>query len=111
MKLITAVLPTDGFEQVHRALRTIGIPGVTVSTVFARDASTPRYEVYRGMRRMVELHAAVRMDIVTTDFDAVDVVQVIVACGGGRAGGTVWVQPVEQLVRIRTGERGEGALF
>jgi nitrogen regulatory protein P-II 1 len=49
------------------------------------------------------------MDIVTTDLDAVDVVQVITVAGAG-TGGTVWVQPVETLVRIRTKERGEAAL-
>jgi nitrogen regulatory protein P-II 1 len=47
LKLITAVLPTVGFEQVHEALRTLGIPGVTVSTVFAQGVRPPRYEVYR----------------------------------------------------------------
>ncbi|MEY9966519.1 nitrogen regulatory protein P-II 1 [Streptacidiphilus sp. MAP12-16] len=109
MKLITAVLPIAGFEQVREALRTLGIPGVTVSSVFARVSRTPRFEVYRGVRRQVELHPAVRMDIVASDADAADVVQVITVAGGGR-GGSVWVQPVEQLVRIRTRERGEAAL-
>jgi nitrogen regulatory protein PII len=113
VKLITAVLPTAGFEQVHQALRTLGIPGVTVSTVLApplgRGLRTPRFEVYRGVRRQIALRPAVRIDIVTTDLDAVDVVQVITVAGAG-TGGTVWVQPVDTVVRIRTKERGEAAL-
>lgn len=113
MKLITAVLPTAGFEQVHQALLTLGIPGVTVSTVMApplgRGRGVPRFEVYRGVRRQIALRPAVRMDIVTTDLDAVDVVQVITVAGGG-SGGTVWVLPIDTIVRIRTKERGEAAL-
>ncbi|MFC1403659.1 MULTISPECIES: P-II family nitrogen regulator [Streptacidiphilus] len=113
MKLITAVLPTAGFEQVQQALRTLGIPGITVSTVMApplgRVQGTPRFEVYRGVRRQIALRPAVRMDIVTTDLDAVDVVQVITVAAGG-TGGAVWVLPVDTIVRIRTKERGEAAL-
>jgi nitrogen regulatory protein P-II 1 len=109
LKLVTAVLPVAGFEQVHEALRTLGIPGVTVSTVFAKGVQPPRYEVYRGVRRLVELRPAVRMDLVVADSDAADVVRVVLVAGAGH-GGSVWVQPVEQVVRIRTRERGEAAL-
>ncbi|MEZ0067741.1 nitrogen regulatory protein P-II 1 [Streptacidiphilus sp. MAP12-20] len=107
MKLISAVLPVAGFEQVHEALRTLGIPGVTVTSVFARGLRRAGYEVYRGARRRVELHPAVRLDVVTADRDAADVVQVIAVAG---VVGRVWVTPVEQVVRIRTRERGEAAL-
>ncbi|WP_034087715.1 P-II family nitrogen regulator [Streptacidiphilus albus] len=106
MRLVTAVLPTAGFEQVREALRTLGIPGVTVSTVYAQGVLPPRYEVYRGVRWRVDLLPAVRMDIVAADADADDIVRVIAVAGGG----SVWVQRVEEVVRIRTGERGGAAL-
>jgi nitrogen regulatory protein P-II 1 len=109
LKLITAVLPTVGFEQAHRALRTLGIPGVTVSAVFAQGLRPPRYEVYRGVRRRADLQPAVRMDIVAADLDVADVVRVIEVAGAG-SGGSVWVQPVDRVVRIRTGEHGGAAL-
>ena len=109
MKLVTAVLPVAGFEQVHQALRTLGIPGVTVSTVFATGIQPPRYEVYRGVRRLVELRPAVRMDVVAADSDAADVLRVVLVAAAGH-GGSVRVQPVDQVVRIRTRERGEAAL-
>ena len=107
MRLVTAVLPTAGFEQVREALRTLGIPGVTVSTVYAQGVLPPRYEVYRGVRWRVDLLPAVRMDIVAADADTDDIVRVIAVAGGG---GSVWVQRVEEVVRIRTGERGGAAL-
>ena len=82
---------------------------MTVSTVFAQGLRPPRFEVYRGVRRQVEFLPAVRMDIVAADSDAEDVVHVITVAAAG-AGGSVWVQPVDQVVRIRTRERGEAAL-
>ena len=109
MRLITAVLPTAGFERVHEALRTLGIPGMTVSTVFAQGVRPPQYEVYRGVRRRIDFLPAVRVDIVAAESDAEDVVHVIAVAAAG-VGGAVWVQPVERVVRIRTGERGESAL-
>ncbi|MEY9873947.1 nitrogen regulatory protein P-II 1 [Streptacidiphilus sp. MAP12-33] len=107
MKLITAVLPASGFERVHEALRTLGIPGVTVTTVFARGVGRVHDEVYRGTRRRVELQPAIRLDLLAADADAADVVHVIAVAG---VLGTVWVTPVERAVRIRTREWGEAAL-
>jgi nitrogen regulatory protein PII len=107
VKLISAVLPVAGFEQVHLALRMLGIPGVTVSTVYARGVRAAREEVYRGSRRRVDLHPVVRLDIVAAEEDAADVVRVIAVAG---LSGTVWVTPVDRLVRIRTREHGEAAL-
>ncbi|SEM27991.1 P-II family nitrogen regulator [Streptacidiphilus jiangxiensis] len=107
MKLITAVLPASGFERVHEALRTLGIPGVTVTTVFARGVGPAHDEVYRGTRRRVELQPAVRLDLVTPDADAPDIVHVIAVAG---VRGSIWVTPVERVVRIRTREWGETAL-
>ncbi|RAG82237.1 P-II family nitrogen regulator [Streptacidiphilus pinicola] len=107
MKLITAVLPASGFERVHEALRTLGIPGVTVTTVFARGVGRIHDEVYRGARRRVELQPAVRLDLVVADGDAADVIHVIAVAG---VRGTVWITPVERVVRIRTREWGEAAL-
>lgn len=115
MKLIIAVLPVPAFESVHRALRTLGIPGMTVCPVYA-DGSAPRYELYRGVLHRVDLQPAVRVDLVASDEDAADVVRVIGVAGrvpgspGRLPAGAVWVVPVERLVRVRTQERGEAAL-
>jgi nitrogen regulatory protein P-II 1 len=109
VRLITAVLPPAGFERVREALRTLGIPGMTVSTVLATGVHPPRYEVYRGVRRRTDLLPAVRVDIVAAESDADDVVHVITVAAAG-TGGAVWVQPVHRMVRIRTGARGEAAL-
>jgi nitrogen regulatory protein PII len=101
VKLITAVLPASDLERVHEALRTLGIPGLTVTMVFARGAGRPHEEVYRGARRRVDLQPAVRLDLLAADGDAADIVHVIAVAG---VLGTVWVTPVERVVRIRTRE-------
>jgi nitrogen regulatory protein PII len=68
-------------------------------------------EVYRGSEYRVNLSQQLRLDILTLDFDAADLVRVIRAAGArGTGGGTVWVTPVEEVVRIRTRERGPDAL-
>jgi nitrogen regulatory protein P-II 1 len=118
VKLITAVLPVSGFESVQQALRTLGIPGMTVCPVFA-DSSTPRYELYRGVLHQVDLQPAVRVDVLAADEDAADVVRVISVAGRGaategvagrRLRAAIWVVPVDQVVRVRTSERGEAAI-
>jgi nitrogen regulatory protein PII len=59
----------------------LGIPGVTVSTVYARGVRRVGYEVYRGVRRRVELHPAVRLDVVAAQEDVADVAHVIAVTG------------------------------
>jgi nitrogen regulatory protein PII len=94
-----------------KALQSFGVRGVTVTEVRAYEARTVRVEVYRGSEYRVSLAPRLRLDILTLDFDAADLVRVIRAAGArGTGGGTVWVTPVEEVVRIRTRERGPDAV-
>ncbi|MER7183660.1 P-II family nitrogen regulator [Streptomyces hyaluromycini] len=111
MKLITAVLPPHRVPDVMKALQSFGVRGVTVTEVQAYTPRRVRVEIYRGTEYRVDLSPQLRLDILTLDFDAADLVRVIRAAGGrGTGGGTVWVTPVEEVVRIRTRERGPDAL-
>lgn len=111
MKLVTAVLPPHRVPDVMKALQSFGVRGVTVTEVRAYEPRQVRVEVYRGSEYRVNLSPRLRLDILTLDFDATDLVRVIRAAGGrGTGGGTVWVTPVEEVVRIRTRERGPDAV-
>ena len=112
MKLVTAVLKPHKWEDVREALETFGVAGMTVSEVSGYGRQKGHTEVYRGAEYDVALVPKIRIEIVVEDEAAEDVVGIIVkAAQTGRIGdGKVWVQPVETVVRVRTGDRGEAAL-
>ena len=112
MKLVTAVLKPHKWEDVREALETFGVAGMTVSEVSGYGRQKGHTEVYRGAEYDVALVPKIRIEIVVEDEAAEDVVGIVVkAAQTGRIGdGKVWVQPVETVVRVRTGDRGEAAL-
>jgi len=111
VKLVTAVLPPHRVPDVMRALQSFGVRGVTVTEVQGYAPAPIRVEIYRGAEYRVDLAPRLRLDVLTLDFDAADLVRVIRAAGGrGTGGGIVWVTPVEEVVRIRTRERGPDAV-
>ncbi|MFE2430725.1 P-II family nitrogen regulator [Streptomyces sp. NPDC059373] len=111
MKLVTAVLPPHRVPDVVKALQSFGVRGLTVTEVRGHDTRPVHEEVYRGATFRVDLVPLLRLDVLTLDFDATDLVRVIRAAGGrGTGGGLVWVTPVEHVVRIRTRERGPDAV-
>ncbi|MCC3772243.1 P-II family nitrogen regulator [Streptomyces sp. UNOC14_S4] len=115
MKLITAVVKPHMLDEIKAALRAFGVRGMTVSEASGSGRQAGHTEVYRGAEYTVDLVPKVRMEILAEDGDAYDVVDVIVkAARSGEAGrigdGKVWVVPVEDVVRVRTGERGPDAL-
>ena len=112
MKLITAVIKPHKWEDVREALETFGVTGMTVSEVSGYGRQKGHTEVYRGAEYEVDLVPKVRLEVVVEDGDGADVVDVIVkAAQTGKIGdGKVWVTPVEQIVRVRTGERGADAV-
>ncbi len=112
MKLVTAVIKPHKWEDVREALETFGVTGMTVSEVSGYGRQKGHTEVYRGAEYDVTLVPKIRVEIVVDDGDADTVVDAIVSSAAtGRIGdGKVWVTPVESVVRVRTGERDEGAL-
>ena len=112
MKLITAVVKPFKLDDVRAALETHGVSGVTVSQVQGHGRQRGHTEVYRGAEYTVAFNPKVRIEVVVRDEEASAVVDVIVeAAKTGKIGdGKVWVSPVDDVVRIRTGERGDEAL-
>jgi nitrogen regulatory protein P-II 1 len=112
MKLITAIVKPFKLEDVKAALESQGIHGMTVSEASGYGRQRGHTEVYRGAEYTVDLVPKVRIEVLVDDEDADTVVDAIVGVAQtGRIGdGKVWVIPVEQVIRVRTGERGSSAL-
>ena len=112
MKIVTAVIKPHKWEEVRAALEGVGISGMTVSEVSGYGRQKGHTEVYRGAEYDISLVPKVRLEIVLDDADAQGVVDTIVAAAAtGRIGdGKVWVQPIESIVRVRTGDRDQSAL-
>ena len=112
MKLLTAVIKPHKLDEVKAALEAFGVQGLTVSEASGYGRQRGHTEVYRGAEYTVDLVPKVRVEVLVDDADAPDVVEVVVkAAQTGRIGdGKVWVVPVDDVVRVRTGERGIDAL-
>ncbi len=112
MRLITAVLKPHKLGDVKEALQAAGITGMTVSEAQGHGRQRGHTEVYRGAEYQVDFLPKVRLEVLVDDDQADHVLDLIVgAAQSGKIGdGKVWVVPVEEVVRVRTGERGHDAL-
>ena len=112
MKLVTAVIKPHKLDEVKAALEAFGVQGMTVSEANGYGRQRGHTEVYRGAEYTVDLVPKVRVEVLVDDADSRDVVDVVVkSAQTGRIGdGKVWVIPVEDVVRVRTGERGVDAV-
>ena len=112
MKLVTAIVKPFVLEDVKGALEQIGVLGMTVSEVQGYGRQKGHTEVYRGAEYSVDFVPKVRVEVVADDALADKVVDAVVeAARTGKIGdGKVWVTPVEAVVRVRTGERGNDAV-
>ncbi len=112
MKLVTAVIKPFKLEDVKNALESLGVEGLTVSEASGHGRQHGHTEVYRGAEYTVDLVPKVRVEILVSDAQADAVLDAVVsAARTGQIGdGKVWVIPVDQVTRVRTGERGEEAL-
>jgi nitrogen regulatory protein P-II 1 len=112
MRLVTAVVKPHKLDEVKAALEAFGIQGLTVSEASGYGRQRGHTEVYRGAEYTVDLVPKVRIEVLVDDEDVADVVDVVVkSAHTGRIGdGKVWTTAVEDVVRVRTGERGSEAL-
>ena len=112
MRLITGVIKPFKLDDVKTALEAAGIQGLTVSEVQGFGRQRGHTEVYRGAEYTVDFVPKVRVEVLVDDADAGRIIDVIVnAAGTGSIGdGKVWSTVVEDVVRVRTGERGPDAL-
>jgi nitrogen regulatory protein P-II 1 len=112
MKLVTAVIKPFKLDDVKNALKAIGVVGMTVTEVRGFGRQGGHTETYRGTEYQVDFLPKVKVEAVVDDGDAQDVVDAIVTSAKtDKIGdGKVWVTPIEDLVRIRTGETGAEAV-
>ena len=112
MKLVTAVIKPFKLDEVRAALLAFGVHGMTVSESSGYGRQRGHTEVYRGAEYTVELLPKVRVEILVDDEDVDGVIDVLVgAARTGKIGdGKVWSTPVQTVLRVRTGERGQEAL-
>lgn len=112
MKLVTAIIKPFKLEDVKNALEAIGVKGMTVSESSGFGRQGGHTEVYRGAEYTVDLVPKVRVEVLI-DSERLDEVldAITTAAQTGKIGdGKVWVTPVEEVIRVRTGERGVDAL-
>ena len=112
MKLITAIIKPFKLDDVREALSEIGVQGITVTEVKGFGRQKGHTELYRGAEYVVDFLPKVKLETVVAADMAEQVVEVISkAANTGKIGdGKIFVSPVEQAVRIRTGETGGEAL-
>jgi nitrogen regulatory protein P-II 1 len=112
MKLITAIIKPHQLDEVKEALEAFGVAGMTISEASGYGRQRGHSEVYRGAEYTVDFVPKVRLEVLVDDVDSSDVLEAILkAAQTGRIGdGKIWAVPVDEVVRVRTGERGVDAL-
>ncbi|MBN1142516.1 MAG: P-II family nitrogen regulator [Deltaproteobacteria bacterium] len=112
MKKIECIVKPFKLDEVKEALSEIGIKGITVSEVKGFGRQKGHTELYRGAEYVVDFIPKIKMEIVVADDLVAKVVETISETARtGRIGdGKIFVLPVDEVIRIRTGERGEDAV-
>src|ERR1700716_675805 len=112
MKMVIAIIKPFKLDDVRAALAEVGVQGITVSEVKGFGRQKGHTELYRGAEYVVDFLPKVKLEIIVSDELCPQVVETIErAARTGRIGdGKIFVMPMEEVVRIRTGERGAQAL-
>ncbi|MDO5768549.1 MAG: P-II family nitrogen regulator [Psychrobacter sp.] len=112
MKLITAVLKPFKLDDVREALSEIGVKGVTVTEVKGFGRQKGHTELYRGAEYVVDFLPKVKVEVAVTDEMVEPAIEAItrIASTGKIGDGKIFVTPLEQVIRIRTGETGPDAI-
>jgi nitrogen regulatory protein P-II 2 len=112
MKMITAIIKPFRLDDAREALQQIGIAGMTVEEVKGYGRQKGHTELYRGAEYEIDFQPKVKVQVAVSDAQVESVIDAI--CGAANTGkigdGKIFVSPLEQTIRIRTGETGEEAL-
>ena len=112
MKLITAIIKPFKVEEVRSSLDEIGVSGMTMTEVKGFGRQKGHTELYRGAEYTIDFLPKIKIEIAVKD-DLVDQVKnaIIKSAGSGKIGdGKIFVSPIDEVIRIRTGETNEEAL-
>lgn len=112
MKKIEAIIKPFKLDDVKEALQDTGIKGITITEVKGFGRQKGHSEIYRGAEYVVDFLPKVKLEVVVTDDKVHEIVEVItkIAKTGRIGDGKIFIIPVDDAVRIRTGETGEAAL-
>ncbi|MEE0024871.1 P-II family nitrogen regulator [Methanobrevibacter sp.] len=112
MKRIIAVIREEQFENVKTALLKAECEGMNVSTVKGRGRQMGIKESYRGFSYCIDLIPKTRIELIVNEKDLKDIIDIIIenARTGDIGDGKIFVSDVEEVIRIRTGERGSDAI-
>jgi nitrogen regulatory protein P-II 1 len=112
VKLVTAVIKPFKLDEVKAAIKDAGCDGLTVSEVNGYGRQKGHTEVYRGAEYTVDLVPKIKLEVLVDDADAADMIAAILSSAhtGEIGDGKVWSTPLDDVVRVRTGERGVDAL-
>ncbi len=112
MKLVVAVIKPFKLDEVKDALKAAGVQGLTLSEVQGFGRQGGHTETYRGAEYKIDLVPKICIEVLVEETRVAEIVETIVAAArtGTIGDGKVWVLPVEDVVRIRTGEHGADAL-
>lgn len=112
MKKIDAIIRPGKLEEIKEALSAEGIHGLTVSNVLGCGRQKGHTQIYRGQEVVIQLLPKVKLEIVTLDEKVEKIIEIItkIAKTGQVGDGKIFVYPVEEAVRLRTGDRGEKGL-
>ncbi|MBT5217556.1 MAG: P-II family nitrogen regulator [Gammaproteobacteria bacterium] len=112
MKLITAIIKPYALEQVKESLMHIGIKGITVTDVKGYGRQKGHTELYRGAEYQVDLLPKIKIEVAVTDEMTESAIETIVdsASTGNIGDGKIFLTNLEEVIRIRTGEKGKDAI-
>jgi nitrogen regulatory protein P-II 1 len=112
MKKIEAIIKPFKLDEVKQALSKIGIQGMTVTEVKGFGRQKGHTEIYRGAEYKIDFLAKVKIELITTDEIVPQVIETIErSAKTGKIGdGKIFIFPMEEVIRIRTGERGKDAI-
>lgn len=112
MKLISAIIKPFKLDDVRESLSEIGINGITITEVKGFGRQKGHTEMYRGAEYVVDFLPKIKVEIACTDEMVEDIIEAIIkAANTGKIGdGKIFVTPLENVIRIRTGEINENAL-
>ena len=112
MKLITAIIKPFKLDDVHEKLTNLGVQGITVSEVRGIGRQKGHTELYRGAEYQVDLLPKIKIEVAVTEELLEQAIDAIIdSASNGKIGdGKIFVTSLEEVIRIRTGERGKNAI-
>ena len=112
MKKIEAIIRPEKLDEVRKAIEAVGYPGLTITEAEGHGKQKGVVQQWRGETYRVEFLPKVKLELVVADSDLERIIQAIIKAAktGSVGDGKIFVSEIRDVIKIRTGERGEGAL-